>query len=75
MIPKPLASAIVVLVCVVFSVNFFAQFIIGAFEPDPLIYGIFGTIVGGALALSRNPPPPPPGPGEQPAARSGDGLR
>lgn len=53
MIPKPLATVIIVLVTVVWAVNFAAQFIVAEYKPDVAINGIFMAIVGGALALSR----------------------
>lgn len=55
-----------VLVSVVWFLNFAAQFFIENYTSDPLIHGIFMGIVGGAFALSRKsqgpavPPPPPP---------------
>jgi hypothetical protein len=52
-IPKPLATVIIVLVTVVWAVNFAAQFIVAEYKPDVAINGIFMAIVGGALALSR----------------------
>lgn len=53
MIPKPLATAIIIVVTVVWAINFGAQFIIEGYSPDVAINGIFMAIVGGALALSR----------------------
>lgn len=53
MIPKPLASAIIVLVSIVWSCNFFMQFLVTTYHPDITLNGIFMGIVGGALALSR----------------------
>ncbi|MFA7264899.1 MAG: hypothetical protein WC054_01065 [Candidatus Nanopelagicales bacterium] len=53
MIPKPLATAIIVVVTVVWAINFAAQFIVEDYSPDVAINGIFMAIVGGALALSR----------------------
>lgn len=55
MIPKSLATVIIVLVTVVWAVNFAAQFIVDEYKPDVAINGIFMAIVGGALALSRGP--------------------
>jgi UDP-N-acetylglucosamine:LPS N-acetylglucosamine transferase len=52
-IPKPLATVIIVLVTVVWAVNFAAQFIVAEYKPDVAINGIFMAVVGGALALSR----------------------
>jgi hypothetical protein len=53
MIPRPLASAIIVLVSVIWAANFVLQFIVPEYHPDVTINGIFMAIVGGALALSR----------------------
>lgn len=53
MLPRPLATAIVVIVTIVWAINFGAQFIVDAYKPDVAINGIFMAIVGGALALSR----------------------
>lgn len=53
MIPKRLASGIVVLVSAVWAANFMAQFFVASYEPDVMINSIFMAIVGGALALSR----------------------
>jgi hypothetical protein len=52
-IPKPLATAIIVVVTLVWAVNFAAQFIVANYSPDVAINGIFMAVVGGALALSR----------------------
>lgn len=53
MIPKPLASAIIILVSVIWALNFFMQFLVTTYHPDITLNGIFMGIVGGALALSR----------------------
>jgi hypothetical protein len=53
MLPRPLASAIIVLVSVIWAANFVLQFIVSEYHPDVTINGIFMAIVGGALALSR----------------------
>lgn len=53
MISKPLATAIIIIVTVVWAVNFAAQFFVTDYDPDVSINGIFMAIVGGALALSR----------------------
>lgn len=53
MLPRPLASAIIVLVSVIWAANFVLQFIVPEYHPDVTINGIFMAIVGGALALSR----------------------
>jgi hypothetical protein len=52
-IPKPLATAIIVVVTIVWAINFGAQFIVDNYESDVAINGIFMAVVGGALALSR----------------------
>jgi hypothetical protein len=52
-IPKPLATAIIIVVTLVWAVNFAAQFIVDDYSPDVAINGIFMAVVGGALALSR----------------------
>lgn len=53
MIPRPLATAIIVVVTLVWAANFAAQFVVADYSPDVAINGIFMAIVGGALALSR----------------------
>jgi hypothetical protein len=53
MIPRQLASAIIVLVSLVWAANFIAQFIVDNYRPDVTLNGVFMAIVGGALALSR----------------------
>ena len=53
MLPKPLATAIIVIVTIVWAINFGAQFIVDEYKPDVAINGIFMAVVGGALALSR----------------------
>lgn len=53
MLPRPLASAIIVLVSVIWAANFVLQFIVSEYHPDVTINGIFMAVVGGALALSR----------------------
>ena len=75
MIPRKLSDLIVALVAIIWVCNFFAQFLVKNYQPDPSINGVFGAIVGGALALTQkgkdNPPPagrddsttPPPQPG------------
>jgi len=60
MIPKPLASAIIILVSFVWACNFFMQFLITTYHPDITLNGIFMGIVGGALALSRKDKDEPP---------------
>jgi hypothetical protein len=53
MIPRSLASAIIVLVSIVWAANFFIQFVITTYRPDVTLNGVFMAVVGGALALSR----------------------
>jgi hypothetical protein len=53
MLSRPLASAIIVLVSLVWAANFIAQFVIPEYKPDVTLNGVFMAIVGGALALSR----------------------
>ena len=53
MLPRPLASAIIVLVSLIWALNFIAQFFIPEYKPDVTLNGVFMCIVGGALALSR----------------------
>jgi hypothetical protein len=54
-IPKSLSNIIVVLISLVWAANFFAQFVIHGYQPDSSINGVFGAVVGGALALSKKP--------------------
>lgn len=53
MLPKQLASGIIVLVTIVWCINFFAQFLIPTYHPDVTLNGVFLSLVGGAFALSR----------------------
>jgi hypothetical protein len=53
MLPRPLATAIIVLVSLVWAANFIAQFIVDGYHADVTLNGVFMAIVGGALALSR----------------------
>lgn len=53
MLPKPLGSAILILVSVIWAINFFAQFFISTYHPDVTLNGVFATLIGGAFALSR----------------------
>lgn len=53
MLPKPLANAIVVVVTIVWALNFGAQFVIPTYKSDPLIHTAFMAVVGAAFALSR----------------------
>lgn len=55
MIPKGLANAIVVLVSLVWVGNFVASITLPGYQTDSSINFVFMTIVGGALALRRNP--------------------
>jgi hypothetical protein len=52
-IPKSLASAIIVVVTIVWASNFVLQFVVAEYKPDPVLHGVFMSLVGGALALSR----------------------
>jgi hypothetical protein len=52
-IPKSISNVIIVLISIVWVANFFAQFVVHDYHPDPSINGVFGAIVGGALALTR----------------------
>jgi hypothetical protein len=56
-IPKAIANAVIVLVSLVWVANFFAQFFIANYHPDPSINGVFGAVVGSALALTRRAEP------------------
>lgn len=63
-IPPVLANSIIVLVALMFGANFFAVFFIPGWKPDPFIYGVFTTIMGGSYMLSKSgkngtPPTPP----------------
>jgi hypothetical protein len=53
MLPRPIATAIVVLVSLIWSLNFGLQFFLPNYHPDVTLNGVFMAIVGGALALSR----------------------
>ncbi len=65
-ISKRLVSAIVVLVSIIFTLNYGLQFVIDGHESDPAITALFGAIVGTVLALSkRDPNSGPKGRGEQ----------
>lgn len=62
MIPPRIANGVIVLVSIVFAINFGAQFVIPSYKPDPYIYGVFMTLVGGSFALKhpgRTTPEPP----------------
>lgn len=76
MLPKSLAVSILVLVSLVWSVDFGAQFVT-SHQPSPAIQGTFLALVGGALIRAgwvarrqldeANAPPPPPVPEPRPA--------
>lgn len=53
LLPRRLAAGVVVVVSVVWVVNFAAQFFLPDYKPDMSINGIFSAVVGGALLLSR----------------------
>lgn len=53
MLPRHLASAVVVVVTIIWAANFLLQFIVTTYKPDPILHGVFMSLVGGALALSR----------------------
>jgi hypothetical protein len=53
MLPKPLASAVIVVVTLIWCANFVLQFFVVTYHPDVTINGVFMTLVGGAFALSR----------------------
>lgn len=53
MLPKPLASAIISIVTIIWAIDFAAQFFVPEYQSSPTISGVFMAIVGGALALSR----------------------
>lgn len=50
-VPNWIADAIIVMVSLAFGVNFFGQFVIEAWKPDPLVYGAFMAIIPAALGL------------------------
>jgi hypothetical protein len=56
LIPRPLAYGIMGLVTLVWAVNFAAQFFVEGYSSDPLVHGVFMTIVGGAMALAKKGP-------------------
>lgn len=68
MIPKPVASAIIVLVTIIWAANFVAPIVLPEYKPDVTINGIFMGIVGAAFAFGRKgtekeaAPPPAPAP-------------
>lgn len=57
--PKALANSIVILVSIVWAGNFVASVLIPGYQTDSTLNFVFMTIVGGALALKRNPGDPP----------------
>lgn len=62
-----LHNAVVVVVTVVWAVNFVARLVLPQYEPPVQVDAIFMAIVGGAMALGRkrdDGPPPPPTTGE-----------
>lgn len=59
MIPKVLLNAVIVLVSVTFAANYLLQFVVPDYKSDPAIIGVFGAVVGAALALSRRDTKPP----------------
>lgn len=57
MLPKALANVVVVLVSVVWAVNFAAPLFVANYTADPQLNLVFMTIVGGALALKSREKP------------------
>lgn len=57
--PKALANSIVILVSIVWAANFVASVFLPNYQTDSTLNFVFMTIVGGALALKRNPGDPP----------------
>lgn len=53
--PKALANSIVILVSIVWAANFVASVLLPDYQTDSTLNFVFMTIVGGALALKRNP--------------------
>lgn len=51
MISDRTRSVIIYTVLVVWSVNFFAPFVIKEFNPDPAINGIFMAVIGAVLVI------------------------
>jgi hypothetical protein len=74
LLPRPVASAIVIVVTVVWALNFALQFVVADYKSDVAINGIFMAIVGGAIALSRKGDPPPPPPPAVPPAPTPGGV-
>lgn len=67
MISRPLSSAILVLVSLIWAANFVLQFVVDGYRPDPIYHGVFMSVVGAALAVTKrgngedkHPPDPPP---------------
>lgn len=52
-INKRLGNVVIVLICVIWSANFVAQFFVSDYKPDPTINMIFMGIVGGLFALQQ----------------------
>jgi hypothetical protein len=53
MIPKNVTIALVILIGFVWAANFFAQFIVAGYKPEPSVNGLFGTLVGILFAISK----------------------
>jgi hypothetical protein len=53
MLPKSVVIGVVIVVSLMFAANFFAQFVISGYRPDPAINGLFGTLVTSTLFLTR----------------------
>lgn len=47
--PEVLANAIIVIVTALMVINFGAEFFVAGYEPEPFIYTIFITVVGGTF--------------------------
>lgn len=54
MVSERLANVIVVVVTLVWLLNFGLNAAVPSYDPPPEISGVFGLIVGGAMALRRN---------------------
>lgn len=53
MIPKSLASGIIVVVTIVWVANFVLPLVNSNWHSDPVLHGVFMSLITGALALSR----------------------
>lgn len=53
MIPKSLASGIIVVVTIVWVANFALPLINPNWHSDPVLHGVFMSLITGALALSK----------------------